>query len=83
MRICDSDDSLFDVIDSVSDLLNNSSQNNNLLHDGWFLRSWSGVVGVLKLNNLLVDDCDLLGVFNNLLLENFDDLLLDDSQRFW
>lgn len=70
-------DNLLDVVDLVDQFSDNGSEVNNLLLEDWFLVSWGRLVLLLKNNELLSDDGDLLDGLLNGGLENSDDLLLN------
>lgn len=71
-------DSSLDVNNLLDEFLNGLLHSDNLLLEGWSLRSWSSVDLSLDDNNLLLDDVDLLNDLINLLLEDVHSLLF-----FW
>ena len=82
--VSNNSDNSLDVFDSLDDLGNLLLEDDNLSFDDWSLVNRSSLVDVVKVDDLLLVDVDLLDVLSNSLLDDLDDLLLDDSLfRLW
>lgn len=78
-----SDNNSLDVVDLLGDVLDNLSEENNLLLDDWLLVNWGSLVLSSQSLDNLGDLSDLLLVDVDLLGENLDNLLSDWGRWSW